>query len=87
MRVGNPNIGAIEEFERVNTRYTYLTEQRDDVERAKNELITIIRDITSEMRALFAREFETICKASRRRFWNFSGEARRRWSWRTLTIS
>ena len=34
--LGNPNIGAIDEFERVNARYTYLTEQRDDVERAKN---------------------------------------------------
>ena len=26
--LGTPNIGAIEEFDRVNTRYTYLSEQR-----------------------------------------------------------
>jgi chromosome segregation protein len=59
-KLGNPNIGAIDEFERVNARYTYLTEQRDDVEKAKNELTTIIRDITSEMRSIFAKEFEVI---------------------------
>ena len=34
-RLGNVNVGAIEEFDRVNTRYTYLTEQRDDVDRAR----------------------------------------------------
>ena len=30
--LGTPNIGAIDEFERVNTRYTYLSDQRSDVE-------------------------------------------------------
>ena len=40
--LGTPNIGAIEEFERVNTRYTYLTDQRNDVEKAKGELQDII---------------------------------------------
>ena len=44
-QLGNPNIGAIDEYERVNTRYTYLTEQRDDVEGAKTELLSIIREI------------------------------------------
>ena len=33
--LGAVNVGAIEEFERVNTRYTYLTTQRDDVERQR----------------------------------------------------
>ena len=40
--LGTPNIGAIEEYERVNTRYTYLTDQRDDVEKAKGELETML---------------------------------------------
>ena len=40
--LGTLNIGAIEEFDRVNTRYTYLTDQRDDVEKAKGELQGII---------------------------------------------
>lgn len=40
--LGPINIGAIEEFDRVNTRYTYLSDQRNDVERAKEELVGII---------------------------------------------
>ena len=61
--LGAINIGAIEEFERVNERYTYLTEQRDDVERAKNELQSIINKVTAEMRNIFARQFQTINEA------------------------
>ena len=71
--LGTPNIGAIEEFDRVNTRYTYLTEQRDDVEKAKNELLSIIRDITHEMRLLFTREFENIRNSFKETFLEFFG--------------
>jgi chromosome segregation protein len=59
-KLGNPNIGAIEEFDRVNTRYSYLSDQRDDVLKAKNELDVIIGDITEQMREKFAREFRLI---------------------------
>jgi chromosome segregation protein len=58
--LGTPNIGAIDEFERVNSRYEYLTEQRDDVERAKKELIGIISEITGRMCEIFSREFRLI---------------------------
>ena len=61
--LGNVNVGAIEEFQRVNERYTYLTDQRDDVDRAKKELEEIIADITSEMKTIFAREFKVINEA------------------------
>jgi len=61
--LGHVNLGAIEEYQRVNERYTYLTEQRDDVERAKKEVETIIADITSEMKTIFAREFKVINEA------------------------
>ena len=33
--LGTINVGAIDEFERVNGRYTYLTDQRNDVERPR----------------------------------------------------
>ena len=69
--LGTPNIGAIEEFDRVNARYTYLTGQRDDVEKAKNDLQSIIRDITQEMRTLFAREFENIRNSFKETFLEF----------------
>ena len=61
--LGSVNVGAIEEYQRVNERYTYLTDQRDDVETAKKELESIITKITSEMKTIFAREFQTINEA------------------------
>ncbi len=58
--LGTPNLGAIEEYVRVNERYTYLTGQRDDVLTAKKELESIIKDITQEMTTIFVTEFAKI---------------------------
>ena len=58
--LGTPNLGAIEEYARINERYTYLSEQRDDVLTAKRELESIIRDITREMTGIFVDEFRKI---------------------------
>ncbi len=58
--LGTPNLGAIEEYARVNERYTYLTGQRDDVLVSKKELEGIIRDITQEMTTIFVTEFAKI---------------------------
>ena len=58
--LGTPNLGAIEEYARVNERYTYLATQRDDVLNSKRELEGIIRDITKEMTVIFVTEFEKI---------------------------
>jgi chromosome segregation protein len=61
--LGTPNIGAIEEYDRVNTRYTYLTGQRDDVESAKADLEKIIAEITSEMTRIFAQQFKLLSES------------------------
>ena len=58
--LGTPNLGAIEEYARVNERYTYLAGQRDDVLTSKRELESIIRGITQEMTAIFVEEFAKI---------------------------
>ena len=58
--LGSVNVGAIDEFERVNTRYTYLTTQRDDVEKAREELLGVIESITGEMTAIFKEQFALI---------------------------
>ena len=71
--LGTPNLGSIEEFERVNTRYEFLTGQRDDVEKAKKELLGIIGDITGEMTALFKERFQEIDKAFRQTFLELFG--------------
>lgn len=58
--LGTPNLGAIDEFARVNERYEYLTGQRDDVLHSKKELEEIVRTITAEMKDIFVREFGRI---------------------------
>ena len=58
--LGTPNLGAIEEFARINERYTYLTAQRDDVLTSKKELERIIRELTKEMTTIFVTEFRKI---------------------------
>ncbi|NLB28837.1 MAG: chromosome segregation protein SMC [Clostridiales bacterium] len=58
--LGNPNIGAVEEFERLNTRYEFLTGQRDDAQNAKHELDAIIEEITQRMEEIFIAGFAEI---------------------------
>lgn len=58
--LGTPNLGAIEEYARVNERYSYLAAQRDDVLTSKRELESIIRNITQEMTTIFVTEFQKI---------------------------
>ncbi len=58
--LGTPNLGAIEEYARVNERYAYLSGQREDVLTSKRELEGIIRDITKEMTEIFVTEFAKI---------------------------
>ena len=74
--LGTVNVGAIEEFQRVNERYTYLTGQRDDVEQAKGELEGIIEAITKEMTAIFAQQFELIAASFRETYLQLFGGGR-----------
>ncbi len=74
--LGNPNLGAIEEYERVSERYNFLTEQRDDVAKAKRELEKIIADITKEMKEIFLREFKIIDESFRKTFLELFGGGR-----------
>ena len=66
--LGNINLDAIEEFERINERYTYLTDQRDDVTRSKKELEDIIAGITEEMRNIFSAQFALLNEAFQHTF-------------------
>ncbi len=71
--LGTPNIGAIDEFQRVNTRYTYLTDQRNDVEKAKGELERIIGEITEEMTKIFAEQFRLLSESFQTTFQELFG--------------
>ena len=71
--LGAPNIGAIEEYDRVNTRYEFLSGQRDDVNKAKAELQGIINDITGEMKEVFVSRFKEIDQCFRQTFLELFG--------------
>lgn len=71
--LGTPNLGAIDEYERVNTRYEFLTGQKEDVEKAKAELKDIIEQITTEMQAIFVERFNEIDRCFRQTFLELFG--------------
>ena len=71
--LGDVNLGAIAEYERVNTRYEFLTGQRDDVEKAKKELLDIISQITGEMTDVFLTRFKEIDLCFRETFLELFG--------------
>lgn len=59
-RMGIVNIGAIDEYERVSERYTYLSEQKEDLLTAENNLLEIIDEMDGEMKERFSETFKTI---------------------------
>ena len=74
--LGNINLDAIEEFQRINERYTYLTDQRDDVRRSKKELEGIIAGITEEMKRIFSQQFGILNQAFQQTFQELFGGGR-----------
>lgn len=62
--LGDVNLGAIEEYNRVSERYQFLSEQKDDLVEAKTTLYQVIREMDEEM----SKRFKTTFDAIRREF-------------------
>jgi len=58
--LGDVNFGAIEEHARMQERYDFLTEQRDDLTKAIEQLYEVIREIDDEMSNRFLETFNAI---------------------------
>ena len=58
--LGSVNVAAIEEYKEVSERYEFLLEQVGDVERSREELIRLIRDLTQQMQEIFVENFQEI---------------------------
>jgi len=59
-RLGPINMLAIEEYEEENARLTFITEQRDDLIRARDDLQDAIRQINRHARELFTKTFNEV---------------------------
>lgn len=66
--LGPVNIGAIEEFEHVSERHGFLTEQRNDLNEAKETLRTVISEMDEEMTSRFDDTFHAIRQQFQRVF-------------------
>ena len=58
--LGNVNVAAIDEYKEVSSRYEFLSEQVNDVEVSKKELLKMIDELTSQMAERFRDRFEAI---------------------------
>ena len=58
--LGDVNVGAISEYERVNSRYSFLSEQKQDLEHAIADLLEIINDLDETMKIRFKETFDKV---------------------------
>lgn len=58
--IGPVNLLAIEEYDRVSTRYDFLNKQNSDLEEALKELLKIISELDEVMKAEFLRSFKQV---------------------------
>jgi len=58
--IGMVNLSSIEDYKRVNERYTFLTEQRNDLLNAKETLLEIIEEMDQIMKEEFLITFEKV---------------------------
>ncbi len=55
--LGTVNIGAIEEYNRISERLNFLTEQKEDLQTAKETLYRVIAEMDAEMSSRFKATF------------------------------
>jgi chromosome segregation protein len=58
--LGNVNLDAIEEYKEVSERFAFISEQKADLEKAKEGLLHIIKNMLGKMREIFSQQFQII---------------------------
>ena len=58
--LGNVNVEAIDEYAEVRERYDFLSVQVKDVETSRDELLSLIGELTTQMREIFIERFKQI---------------------------
>ena len=58
--LGEVNTGSIAEYDRINERYTFLSTQKDDLEKSVTSLLSVISEMDEIMKTNFVAVFEKI---------------------------
>ena len=59
-KLGEVNVGAIEEYERISKRYEFLSGQKEDLLKAENTILEIIKELDEIMKEKFINSFNEI---------------------------
>ena len=59
-KLGEVNVGAIEEYERVSERYNFLNSQREDLTKAEDTILEIIKELDGIMKEKFMETFDIV---------------------------
>lgn len=60
--LGTVNLASIEEFEEVKEKFEFMSNQEQDLEKAKTELLEVIKEMTDKMKVLFKENFVILNK-------------------------
>ena len=58
--LGEVNLGSIDEYDRIYKRVTFLTKQKEDLEKSQSDLLNIIDDMDNVMKDKFIASFNNI---------------------------
>ena len=59
-RLGDVNTGSVEEYDRVSERYNFLTKQKEDLVKAEDTILEIIKELDDIMKDKFSASFNLV---------------------------
>ncbi len=59
-QIGHVNVNAIEEYDELLKKFTFLVDQKSDIQTAETSLLELIEKLTEEMHTIFREQFSQI---------------------------
>ncbi|MDO4534719.1 MAG: chromosome segregation protein SMC [Clostridium perfringens] len=61
-KLGQVNVNSIEQFKEVSQKYNFIKMEKEDLEKAKDELLNVIDEMLSKMKVVFRQNFNILNK-------------------------